>query len=276
MTFWTYMLHCRGGYYYVGHTDDLERRMGEHQSGLVRGFASDHHPATLVWSETFPSRIEAIEAERRLKGWGQAKKRALIRGDWSLVSDLAKKKDSASTSSARTGRGLAFHPQHPPVASLSIFAQAMRRRDTMSIRYSVGDPTLSVLLPPPSASGERRDGLWQTTCFEAFVRGHGAIGYHEFNFAPSGDWASYSFDAHRAGMREAAGEPVIERADDGVSVTVDLSAYPDLVGADWHVGLSAVIEEKDGTKSYWALKHPEGAPDFHDAACFVLELPATP
>ncbi len=158
---------------------------------------------------------------------------------------------------------------------MSVTAEAIRHKDTVSIDYRLADPAQSVLIPA-RASGERRDGLWQTTCFEAFVRGYGAIGYHEFNFAPSGDWASYSFDAHRAGMREAPGEPVIERADDGVSVTVDLSAYPDLVGADWHVGLSAVIEEKDGTKSYWALKHPEGAPDFHDAACFVLELPATP
>lgn len=40
------------------------------------------------------------------------------------------------------------------------------------------------------------------------------------------------------------------------------------------IGLSAVIEETDGTKSYWALAHPDGPPDFHDPACFVLELPA--
>jgi len=275
MTFWAYMLHCRGGYYYVGHTDDLERRIAEHQSGAVAGFASDHHPATLVWSETFSSRIEAIEAERRLKGWGQAKKRALIRGDWGLVSSLAKKKDSASTSSARTGRGLVFHALHPPEASLVVHAQALRRQDTVTISYRLDDPVLSVLHSPPG-SGQRRDGLWQTTCFEAFVRCHGAIGYHEFNFAPSGDWASYSFDAHRAGMRDGPGIPLIERTGDDMNVTLDLSAYPDLVGTDWHVGLSAVIEEQDGTKSYWALKHPEGAPDFHDAACFVLELPATP
>ena len=106
------------------------------------------------------------------------------------------------------------------------------------------------------------------------MRAAGAIGYHEFNFAPSGDWASYSFDAHRAGMRDAPAQPVIERTEDGMNVTLDLSAYPDLIDTDWHVGLTAVIEEKDGTKSYWALKHPTSAPDFHDATCFVLELPA--
>ncbi len=273
MTFWTYMLHCRGGYYYVGHTEDLDRRMGEHQSGSVRGFASDHQPVTLVWSEAFPSRIEAIEVERRLKGWGQAKKRALIRGDWSLVSSLASKKDSASTSSARTGRRLVFHPQHPPVARLGVSVQAIRHGNAVRLAYRLDDPAQSVLLPA-RAEARRCDGLWQTTCFEAFVRAVGVIGYQEFNFSPSSDWASYSFDAYRAGMRDAPAQPVIAPTADGMNVTLDLSDYPDLAGVNWQVGLTAVIEETGGTKSYWALKHPEGAPDFHDAACFALELPA--
>lgn len=143
----------------------------------------------------------------------------------------------------------------------------------LRLRFTLRDPDGIVFLPEP-APGERRDGLWQTSCFEAFIQPAGAIGYHEFNFSPSGDWASYSFDAHRAGMRDAPGQPVIERNTDGMNVTVDLSGYPDLAEAALRAGLTAVIEEKDGTKSYWALKHPEGAPDFHDAACFVLELPA--
>jgi len=103
MTFWAYLLHCNGGYFYAGHTDDLGRRMAQHEHGQVAGFVRDHLPATLVWSQEVASRIEALEAERRLKGWSKAKKLALIRGDWAGVSHHAKKKNSASTSSARTG-----------------------------------------------------------------------------------------------------------------------------------------------------------------------------
>jgi predicted GIY-YIG superfamily endonuclease len=103
MAFWAYMLHCRGGKFYVGHTDDLERRMAQHQSGTLAGFTRDHLPVDLVWSDTFPTRYEAQVAERKLKGWSRAKKLALIRGDWEAVSRLAKGTDSASTSSARTG-----------------------------------------------------------------------------------------------------------------------------------------------------------------------------
>jgi len=90
MTFWAYMLHCRGGAYYVGHTDDLERRIGQHQAGEIPGFARDRLPVTLVWSETFGTRIEALEMEPRIKGWSRAKKMALIRGDWDAMSQLAK------------------------------------------------------------------------------------------------------------------------------------------------------------------------------------------
>lgn len=103
MSFWAYMLHCRGGYFYVGHTENLEARIAQHKSGEVRGFASDHHPVELVWSQEFPTRYEALQAERRIKGWSRAKKMALIRGDWASISLLAKSKGSPSTSSGRTG-----------------------------------------------------------------------------------------------------------------------------------------------------------------------------
>jgi predicted GIY-YIG superfamily endonuclease len=103
MTFWVYMLHCHGGSFYVGHTDDLDRRIAQHEHGAIPGYTADRLPVTLVWSQEFPTRIEALEAERRIKGWSRAKKLALIRGDWTMISALAKKKNRASTSSARTG-----------------------------------------------------------------------------------------------------------------------------------------------------------------------------
>lgn len=105
MAFWAYMLHCRGGAFYVGHTDDLERRIGQHQTGAIKGFTSDRLPVTLVWSQEFSTRFEAKQAERQLKGWGRAKKMALIRGDWARISQLSKGKDGPSTSSGQTEFG---------------------------------------------------------------------------------------------------------------------------------------------------------------------------
>ena len=102
MVFWAYMLHCRGGVFYTGHTDDLERRVAQHQSGLVAGFTRDRHPLELVWSQAFQTRYEALTAERKIKGWARPKKLALIRGDWNEISRLAKGKNGPSTSSGRT------------------------------------------------------------------------------------------------------------------------------------------------------------------------------
>ncbi len=89
--FWAYMLRCSDGTYYVGQTDSLERRVGQHQHGEVAGYTQKRRPVELVWSEGFSSRLEAVEAERRLKGWARYKKEALIAGDWDLVSLLARK-----------------------------------------------------------------------------------------------------------------------------------------------------------------------------------------
>ena len=92
MAFWTYIPHCRGGTFYTGHTDNLEHRIGQHESGDVAGFSSDRLPVKLVWSDSFGTRIEALEMERRIKGWSRAKKMALIRGDWNDLISLSQPK----------------------------------------------------------------------------------------------------------------------------------------------------------------------------------------
>jgi len=105
MPFWAYMLHCADRSFYVGHTDDLDARIGAHQSGLIRGYTSTRLPVKLVWADEFPSRYEARQAGRQIKGWSRRKKLALTRRDRKLSSDLArnsKEKERASTGSART------------------------------------------------------------------------------------------------------------------------------------------------------------------------------
>ena len=90
MAFWTYILLCADRRYYTGHTDDLESRIPQHQSGEIEGFTSSRLPVRLMWSQDFPPRIEALEAEMRIKKWSRAKKEALIRGDWQTISHFAK------------------------------------------------------------------------------------------------------------------------------------------------------------------------------------------
>lgn len=136
---------------------------------------------------------------------------------------------------------------------------------------------------PDLFSPGRANDLWKTTCFELFLQPAESPGYLEFNFSPSTRWSAYAFDGHRQGRRDfpLTVEPIIEREpalepDEAnviyaLNAEVDLSDIPNVPHL---MGVCAVIEETDGTISYWALAHPPGKPDFHDPACFALVLPA--
>lgn len=92
MAFYTYLLRCNDGSYYAGHTDGIELRMAQHETGALGGYTAKRLPVKLVWSESFPTRDEAFAAERQIKGWSRAKKEALIAGDWALISQLSRSK----------------------------------------------------------------------------------------------------------------------------------------------------------------------------------------
>ena len=135
------------------------------------------------------------------------------------------------------------------------------------------------LVLPSSTIPARADNLWSTTCFECFVRPVESDAYQEFNFSPSSRWAAYAFDQYRVGSRDLAlaAEPrvMLDRDDGSGTFTCDVDL--DLTHIrDWPIqlGLSAVIEEEGGRKSYWALAHPPGLPDFHHPDCFAAELAA--
>ena len=132
---------------------------------------------------------------------------------------------------------------------------------------------------PPEGAGDRADGLWKHTCFEAFIAVSGTPGYYELNFSPSRQWAIYGFDAYREGMSpvELAVAPEISarRFDDRLEIEAVVGLGELAVRRDsgpLRLALSAVVEEDSGTLSYWALKHAPGKPDFHHPAGFVLEL----
>ena len=100
-------------------------------------------------------------------------------------------------------------------------------------------------------------------------------GYEEYNFSPSQRWAGYRFSAYRENRQDIdVGEgPVIEHQS-GDHMFVQTVKLPGFRLDGERMGLSAVIEEQGDVKSYWALAHPDGAPDFHDASCFIASVPA--
>ena len=91
-----YMLRCADDSFYVGSAagEDLDTRIAQHQAGAFPGYTYTRRPVELVWSEHFSRITDAIAVERRLKGWSRAKKEATIRGDWSGVRKLSRRRGS--------------------------------------------------------------------------------------------------------------------------------------------------------------------------------------
>lgn len=147
----------------------------------------------------------------------------------------------------------------------------------LSIRIrAMGD--MSRVIVPARRAALRADGLWQHTCFEAFLRADADDGYYELNFSPSGAWAAYRFSGRRAGRQSPPlPAPAIEIGcrDDvlemSARVAID-SLVPRARTSLIHAGLAAVIEGIDGRRSYWALAHGTARPDFHDPRTFTLKV----
>jgi hypothetical protein len=153
------------------------------------------------------------------------------------------------------------------------------RRSTsaeLQLTFRLDGDIRSISVPSPAAPRIAAD-LWKHTCFEAFIAVDGQPAYHEFNFAPSGEWAVYAFSGYRKGslladetMRPNIAVRTNNRLELESLVRLDrLSAtHP---RASLRAGLSAVIETSDGL-SYWALRHPADKPDFHHVDGFALTL----
>jgi len=86
-----YILQCNDGSYYVGVTNDIERRIWEHKTGFSKKcFTYKRRPVVLKYIETFEDVHQAISWEKQIKGWSRKKKEALFIEDWSQIIELSK------------------------------------------------------------------------------------------------------------------------------------------------------------------------------------------
>ncbi|WP_373488633.1 DOMON-like domain-containing protein [Blastomonas sp.] len=171
---------------------------------------------------------------------------------------------------------LIAHPDYPAPAQVAVSVKVLDlSADQFVLEYTLTDPHGCVRLPDP-APAVRSDGLWQQSCFEAFVGAGTGDVYTEFNFAASCAWAAYRFDTYRSGMSALPVnvDPEITNLDAGIwRIRIDVAALHRVLGPrPWRLGLSAVIEALDDGKSYWALCHAPGQPDFHHPDCFAARL----
>ncbi len=170
------------------------------------------------------------------------------------------------------------HPAHPPGQVRTVSARVIGHdANWLRLRWRIEGS--GALVAPDFAGKGRANGLWETTCFETFLQPEGGDAYVELNLSPSERWAAYDFTAPREGMTE---RPMPREPDStmrqGSSFAIFDAAVPaqGLPFVACALGLTAVIEEQGGTKSYWALSHDGDEPDFHDPACFTARLAAPP
>jgi hypothetical protein len=173
---------------------------------------------------------------------------------------------------------LRCHPSTRPeaVRAIQVFAHRSAGAELrMTFRLDGDIPRIRV--PSPGVPRIATQ-LWRHTCFEAFIAMEGQSAYYEFNFAPSGEWAVYTFRGYRNGgpLADEMMGPRIAVRSTASRLELDTLVRLDVLSANHpraslRIGLSAVIEASDGL-SYWALRHPADKPDFHDAIGFALVL----
>lgn len=174
---------------------------------------------------------------------------------------------------------LTSHPDTPCEAVTRIEVNLARAAPaSLALRFVATGDIASVRWPQ-GLDRARADDLWKHSCFEAFIRPSGGEAYYEINLSPSNRWAGYRFDRYREGMTSPPGLALTHLTLRASASLFEMVATLDLGGQDdlsldraAHLGLSAVIEETNGRKSYWALAHAPGKPDFHHPDSFATTL----
>ena len=173
----------------------------------------------------------------------------------------------------------AFESGGAPAVELSA---KMQRADTkLQIHYLLHHAAdLNLSWPEPAGNPERRDGLWQGTCFELFIGSLQQASYWELNVCPSGRWNWYRLQSYRAVLSPAPlpmaplRRQSVQRSEQRISRSMELELeLPEelLSGGSLQAGLSVVLRCNDGATSHWALQHGGGEADFHRRDDWILK-----
>jgi len=182
--------------------------------------------------------------------------------------------------SARKRAKLVPYDATQPSQTLELNGTIERTGSNLSLEFELKGDTGEILFPAPSPNSNRLDKLWEHTCFEAFFTWDKNEFYWELNLSPSGDWNLYRFENYRQGQTsEEKINPRISKFTKSAlgvysaQVSLDLGPIlPQDASTVLAVGLTAVIERQDQSKSYWAIEHRGSKPDFHIRQSFSLKI----
>lgn len=148
--------------------------------------------------------------------------------------------------------------------------------DELTLRYQVDGDSSDLFWPEQKQAPERRDEIWQATCFEFFLASRNNAPYIELNFCPSGDWAAYVFDVYRG----SSINPDFSAPRISTTKTTSSSKVLEVV-IPW-LPLKSLLSEGDalifaltaclqngGKQSFWSHAHAADQPDFHNKALYL-------
>ncbi|MEM1370285.1 MAG: DOMON-like domain-containing protein [Cyanobacteria bacterium P01_H01_bin.15] len=169
-----------------------------------------------------------------------------------------------------------FSPHTAP--DITIEGTLNHHQSQLSLNYIITGNLKNLVLPPSASTPERKDELWQTTCFEFFLGIPDSETYWEFNLSPAGHWNVYHFTGYRSGMqpeRRLNSLPfTVKATSEQLTLDLELGLEEIALGnCTLEIAITTVLSSLTGNLSYWALAHPSSQADFHDRRGFLLQIP---
>ena len=170
-----------------------------------------------------------------------------------------------------------LQPFKPTKIDLQMAGNVSRKNNILTVNFALRGDLEKIEIPDTAKIPTRKYGLWEATCFEFFLGMEGSNRYWEFNISPSGDWNMFRFENYREGMIE---DTIIKslpfnilRDSNALFLSTDLDMYrlaP--VEFSFKISTTAVIKDKEGNISYWAVKHCGEEADFHLRDSFLFNV----
>ncbi len=160
---------------------------------------------------------------------------------------------------------------------IEITGTFVRKNNNLILDYLLENNLYDVVIEPRKNPPQRKNELWQTTCFEFFLAIPNGKNYWEFNLSPSGDWNIYHFDDYRQGMTEETAFNelffITKQNNNSFKIHLNLDLNPIIFPEQKLImGISAVIKTQSNNIGYWALTHPKTEADFHCRDSFIASL----
>jgi hypothetical protein len=167
-----------------------------------------------------------------------------------------------------------------PKDNLALRSRAWVEVGVLKVAFELTGDLEKVLTSSPQEIPARVIGLWESTCFEMFIKNKNSEEYFEFNCSSANNWNVFYFQKQKAALKEflpiasLASSSVQNKGSLRVSFWIDLERFPTSFWKDgqMNLGLTTVLESDSGELSYWALRHIDTRANFHMEKSFIYQL----